>query len=92
MSPRLQTQGDLFAERGYTVQTATAEGPTTWRAELRIGVYIGERFIYRANPIRREFPRTDGLLNHLLDMAQEAHAIVVTLPSLDEQAPASAEA
>jgi hypothetical protein len=86
MSLPLQIKGDLFTERGYTVQAATAEGATTWCAELRIGVYVGDRFNYRANPIGREFPRHEGLLNHLLDMEREARDVIATLPSLDQGA------
>ncbi len=86
MSRPLQIQGDLFAERGYTVQVATAEGPTTWSAEFRIGVYEGERLNYKANSIRREFPRHEGLLNHLMSMEQEARAVIATLPPLDQGA------
>ena len=86
MSLPFQIQGDLFTERGYTVQTATAEGTATWCAELRIGVYVGDRFIYKANPIRREFPRHEGLLNHLLSMEKEAREVITTLPPLDQAA------
>jgi hypothetical protein len=86
MFPPLQAQGDLFTERGYTVQTATAEGTTGWRAELRIGAYIDGRFRYKANPIFREFPLHEGLLNHLLSMGEEARAVIAVLPPLDQGA------
>jgi hypothetical protein len=90
MSRPLQIQGDLLTERGYTVQVATAERPTTWSAELRIGVYEGERLNEKANPIRREFSKHEGLLNHLMGMEQEARdcapiALLELMEGLAEQ-------
>jgi hypothetical protein len=81
MPTPLNVQGDLFSDRGYTVQVATAEGPTMWRVEYGIGVYVGDRFRLKANPIVHEFPRTEGLLNHMMAMEVEARALIATHPA-----------
>jgi hypothetical protein len=70
---------ELEAYRGYSIMVRTDQRPTTWLVDFRIGRHEGGNFIIRRPSIRREFCQTEGLLNHMLGMANEARESIDNL-------------
>lgn len=65
--------------RCISIMMKTDEQPTTCRIEIRIGTFEGDDFILKCPPIRREFSKIEGILNHMLGMTSEARAAIDTL-------------
>jgi len=63
---------ELDNYRGFSIMVRIEEEPTKWCVHVRAGAHKDDMFILKLVPVCCEFDRTQGLLNHLVRVVDEA--------------------
>jgi hypothetical protein len=68
----LRNYVELDNYRGFSIMVRIDEEPTKWCVYVKTGAHKDDMFILKLSPVCCEFERTEGLLNRLVLVVDEA--------------------